>query len=269
MKYRLLIAAAAALFAGGCGSGEATSPIADAGPTGTIRGKVRLVGNMPEQAFEPITKDQGSAVCGDKASLPRLKLGADNGVQNAFVFLDGVKPVQNMQPQKSVLVDQKDCQYAPHSLAVPVGTKLEFTNSDDILHSAVGRQDGPDGAQTLFNIAQPVKGARNLTERALSKPGVVVLTCEAGHPWMFAHVFVADHPYVDVTENSGEFVISNVPVGTHRIKMWHEGVTIRKIHKGLQLYEYEEPYEIVKDIVVEAGKEAVIDFDLELRANSL
>jgi plastocyanin len=189
-------------------------------------------------------------------------------VQNAFVFLEGVKPVQNMQPQKAVHVDQKDCQYVPHSLTVPVGTKLEFTNSDDLLHSAVGRQDGPDGAQTLFNIAQPVKGARNLTEKALTKPGVVVLTCEAGHPWMFAHVFVADHPYVDVTKDTGEFVISKVPVGAYKIRMWHEGVTIKKIHKGLQLYEYEEPYEIVKDVVVEAGGESAIDFELELRPAS-
>jgi plastocyanin len=223
------------------------------------------MGNPPKPAVEPITKEQGSEVCGTAASLPRLKLGKGNGVQNAFVFLEGVKAGARMKPQQSVLVDQKDCQYVPHALAVPVGTRLEFTNSDSILHSAVGRQDGPEGPQTLFNIAQPVKGARNLIEKGLTRPGVVVLTCDAGHPWMFAYVFVADHPHVAVTKSDGDFVIENVPVGTYKIRMWHEGVTIRKIHKQLQIFEYEEPYEIEKEVVVTADAEAIIDFDLTLR----
>lgn len=268
MKYGLLLSLAVVFLVSACGPGETAGTTTTSGPTGRIRGNVRLIGNAPEAAFEPITKDQGSAVCGESASLPRLKLGKDNGVENAFVFLEGVKAVDGMKPRESVLVDQKDCQYVPHALAVPLGTKLEFTNSDSILHSAVGKQEGPDGAQTLFNIAQPVKGARNLTEKALSKPGVVILTCDAGHPWMYAHVFVADHPFVDVSNTDGEFVIENVPAGSYKIKMWHEGVTIKKIHKGLQIYEYEPPYEIEKEVVVEPNGEAVINFDLELRAAS-
>lgn len=249
-----------------CGSNETVDfPGSPTGPTGRIRGNVRLMGDAPKAATEPITKDQGSDVCGPSASLPRLKLGSNNGVQNAFVFLEGVRPAAPMKPQQTVLVDQKDCQYVPHALTVSLGTKLEFTNSDSILHSAVGRQEGPDGPRTLFNIAQPVKGARNLTETGLNKPGVVVLTCDAGHPWMFAYVFVADHPYVSVTKDTGEFVIENVPAGTYKIKMWHEGVNIRKVHRQLQLYEYEEPYEVVKEVVVPENGDAVIDFDLTLR----
>jgi plastocyanin len=263
MKHKLLAGLAAVVLASACGN-ETSGPAAT-GPTGKIRGHVRLAGKLPEPAFEPITKDQGSAVCGTSASLPRLSLGNGNGVQNAFVFLDGVKSSAPMRPQQAVHVDQKDCQYIPHALTVPVGTKLEFTNSDSILHSAVGKQMGPDGPQTLFNIAQPVKGARNVTEAGLTRPGVVVLTCDAGHPWMFANVFVADHPYVAVTRNDGDFVIDNVPAGTYKIKMWHEGVTIKRIHKTLQMFEYEEPYEIEKEITVPANGEVVIDFDLTLR----
>ena len=265
MKHRLLLLFAVALTATACTPDRSEDSATASGPTGRIRGNVRLMGNPPAPAVEPITADQGSAVCGPNASLPRLKLGNGNGIQNAFVFLEGVKPGTSMKPQQSVLVDQKDCQYAPHALSVPVGAKLEFTNSDPILHSAVGRQEGPDGPQTLFNIAQPVKGARNLTERALTRPGVVTLTCDAGHPWMFAYVFVADHPHVAVSGTDGSFVIDNVPPGTYRIKMWHEGVTIKKIHRQLQVFEYEEPYEVEKEVVVTANGEAVIDFDFSLR----
>jgi plastocyanin len=266
MKYRLLLLLAVALLVPACVSDQMgdSGGTSSSGPTGRIRGNVRLVGNLPTPATEPITQDQGT--CGNSASLPRLAVSDAKGVGNAFIYLDGVKPLGTLKPRESVLVDQKDCVYAPHALAVPVGTKLEFTNSDAILHSAVGRQEGPDGPQTLFNIAQPVKGARNVTEKALTKPGVVLLTCEAGHPWMSAYVFVADHPYVSVSGKDGEFLLADVPAGTYKIKMWHEGVNIRKIHKGLQIYEYEEPYEITKEIVVPPNGEAVIDFDLELRA---
>lgn len=266
MKYRLLVVAAVSLLCFGCSPDHAEdTPGPAAGNTGRIRGTLRLQGSAPQPSFDPITEQQD--VCGKQASLPRIVVGKDNGVANAFVFLENVPGgAKAMQPKESVLVDQKDCVYQPHASMIPVGTKLEFTNSDAIFHSAVGRQDGNEGPQTLFNIAQPVKGARNLTQNPLTKPGIVLLTCEAGHPWMSAYVFVADHPYVAVTKTDGEFVIENVPAGTYKIKMWHEGVSVRKIHKALKLYEYEEPYEVVKEVVVQANNDAVVDFDLSLRA---
>jgi hypothetical protein len=51
----------------------------------------------------------------------------------------------------------------------------------------------------------------------------ITLTCEAGHPWMNAFVYVAKDPYVALTDDTGEFVIKDVPPGTYTIKMWHEG----------------------------------------------
>jgi hypothetical protein len=161
-------------------------------------------------------------------------------------------------------MDQKNCQYVPHAMAVPVGTELEITNSDSILHNVNGKIIATEGLLPKFNIAQPIKGQKNKTP-ALDKAGVVTLSCEAGHPWMSAFVLVADNPYVAVSKGDGEFVISNVPVGAYRIKMWHEGVTLKSNNKALQRYEYEEPYEATKDVVVTANGEAVVNFDLSLR----
>jgi hypothetical protein len=47
--------------------------------------------------------------------------------------------------------------------------------------------------------------------------------------------------------------------------MWHEGVTLKSINKRLQLYEYEEPYELTQEVAVTANNEIVANFDLELR----
>ena len=263
---RLVVLLAVTLLGCACSSAERskeTPASSSSARTGRIRGVVRLEGNPPARGVEPITQDQ--ATCGTSVSLPRLALGKSNGVQHAFVYLDGVTSVQDFRPRESVLVDQNKCQYVPHALVVPTGTKLEITNSDPILHNVHGQQAGEDGLQTLFNIAQPVRGQRTPVDQALTKPGIVLLSCEAGHPWMNAYVFVANHPYVAVTADDGEFVIADVPAGTYRIKMWHEGVTLKRNLKTLQRYEYEDPYEITQEVVVQPGVDAVVNFDLSLR----
>jgi plastocyanin len=236
-----------------------------AGPTGRIRGVVRLKGDVPGPSFEPITENQN--VCGNKVQVSRLALGKDKGVAHAFVYLDGVPSVEDVRPRESLLIDQKNCQYAPHALVVPAGSKIDITNSDPILHNVHGQQVTEQGQQTLFNVAQPVRGQRTTVETSLT-PGIVFLTCEAGHPWMSGYLFVANHPYVSVTGDDGEFVIEGVPPGNYRIKMWHEGVALKQNIKSLQRYEYEQPYETTQDVTVEANGEAVVNFDLVLRSGT-
>jgi hypothetical protein len=82
---------------------------------------------------------------------------------------------------------------------------------------------------------------------------------------MTAHMLVTDHDFVAVTDELGRFVIDNVPVGTHPIKMWHEGVSLTRIIASLQQFEYEAPYEITKQVVVRPGTTSDVEFELELR----
>lgn len=259
---KLAVLIAATLLGFGCGT-EQGKDISAAGPAGRIRGVVRLQGALPAPAAERVKEHQ--EICGHDVPLQRIVLGEANGVQDTFVYLDGIPDVHNFAPRQSVLVDQKQCQYDPHVLIVPAGAKIEITNSDPILHNVHGAQLTEEGLRTIFNIAQPVRGQRTTVEPTLTTPGIVVLSCEAGHAWMNAYVFVASHPYVTITNHSGEFVMPAVPAGTYRIKMWHEGVTRKHNIESLQRYEYEEPYEITQDAVVQPGAEAVVNFDLALR----
>lgn len=268
---KLLISISAVLLLFGCTGQQQVNELppadqpeasASTGPTGRIRGVVRFQGDAPTQAFEPITENQN--VCGNRVPVTRLALGKDKGVQHAFVYLDDVQSSETFRPRESLLVDQKDCQYVPHTLVVPAGSKIDITNSDPILHNVHAHQITDQGQTTLFNIAQPVRGQRTTVESSLT-PGIVHLTCEAGHPWMSGYVFVANHPYVTLSGSDGEFVIEGVPPGTYHIKMWHEGVRLKRNIKTLQRYEYEEPYETIQEVKVEANGEAVVNFDLVLR----
>lgn len=234
------------------------------GPTGRIRGLVTLRGSLPVAKSEPITKDQN--ICGASTSLTRLALGKDNAVRHAFIYLEGVPALEEARPRLSTQVEQRGCEYGPHVATVSAGAQLEIVNSDPILHNVHGLESTPDGPQTVFNIAQPIRGQRTKVDASLNRPGIIELKCEAGHPWMTAYILVANHPYVATTNDNGEFIIEGVPAGTYPIKMWHEGVQLKRIIASLQQFEYEGPYEVTQEVVVPPSGEAVVNFGLELRS---
>jgi plastocyanin len=264
-RFSLAVAFAMMAFASGCGdpAGDALpNGVPPAGPGGTIRGRVVLQGDAPKAASDTIAQDQ--KVCGSSVSLPRIALGKENGVQETFVFLEGVQNPAGARPAtttRSVLIDQKECQYVPHTMIVPVNSKVEITNSDPILHNVNGRQ----GDSKVFNYAQARQGQRETVDMAMTKPGIITLACDAGHPWMSAFIYVASHPYVALTDSNGEFVIKDVPPGTYTLKMWHEGVTLKDINKRLQVYNYEDPYELTQQVTVAANTDATANFELVLR----
>jgi plastocyanin len=240
-----------------------SAPPPTAGPTGRIRGVVTLVGAPPQARSESVL--QNHDVCGQSVAVTRLAVGKDNGVGHAFVYLEGVKTNGTLAPRAAMQVEQKGCEYGPHTMTLMPGTDLEIVNEDPILHNVHAKAPTADGPLTIFNIAQPVRGQRTKIDAPLDKPGVVSLTCEAGHPWMTAHILVTTHPYVATTNRAGEFVIDHVPVGTYAIKMWHEGVRITQVIPSLQRYEWEAPYESTQQVVVTVNEDAIVKFALELR----
>jgi hypothetical protein len=245
------------------GSGQRAPSVA-AGPTGRIRGVVTFKGEAPAERVERVTENQG--ICGDSVPMTRLALGANAGVGNAFIYLDGIKGTGVPRTQATLQLEQERCSYAPRTMVASMGAALEIVNDDPILHNVHARAPTADGLRTLFNIAQPVRGQRTKLDAPFTTTGVVTLTCEAGHPWMAAYVLVADHPYVAVSGENGEFTIENAPAGTYPIRLWHEGVQVKRIVSHLQQYEYEDPYELRAEVVVPPDGEAVVNFELALRA---
>jgi plastocyanin len=271
---RFLWVSALAGSVAGCSAPQQTAPATEslrsASPAetpranrGRIRGLVSLRGGAPAHRSEPIAKDQN--VCGSTASVTRIALGKDDTVRGAFVYLDGISTSEPVRPRLSTQVEQKGCEYGPHVMTLAAGGSLEIVNNDPILHNVHARQAAADGLQTVFNIAQPIRGQRTKVDAPLDKPGIVALTCEAGHPWMTAYIFVANHPFVATSGDNGEFVIDDVPAGTYPIRMWHEGVQLSRVIPSMQVYEYEEPYEATEQVVVPANGEAVVNFSFELR----
>jgi len=274
MMVKALRPAVWALIVIGAGCGVADGPAADrsdqarpelTASTGTIRGVVTLRGSGPPTRSEPVSQQQN--VCGTSVGVTRLSLGANGGVGRAIVYLDdvpaGAAPPRPQRPV--VVVGQKDCQYTPATLVVSPSTPIDIVNDDPILHNVHAREQTGDGLRTVFNIAQPVRGQRTRVSVPLARSGVIELSCEAGHPWMSAYMLVANHGYATVTDENGGFVITDVPVATYPLTMWHQGVTLTRVIPSLQRFEYEAPYQVTEQVVVRPNEETIVNFALELR----
>src|SRR5439155_276722 len=76
----------------------------------------------------------------------------------------------------------------------------------------------------------------------------VRVRCDA-HPHMFAWLIVHDSPYVAVTDDRGAFRIADVPPGTYKVTMWHEGFRPRGVDKdGRPLYD--EPRTMTRHVTI-------------------
>jgi plastocyanin len=186
--------AAALLFVRGAGAG-------------TIRGTVTWSGEAPPLAPVPTTKDR--AVCGEAVEDESLVVEKGR-VANVILRLHGAPPGVPVR----VTLDQERCRFRPRVQTAPLGSTLEVTNADPILHTAHGWA----GRVTRFDLVTPRRQARG--EAKLDRPGLVQVRCDV-HSWMVAWILVAEGA-ATVTARDGTFTLSGVPAGTHTVTAWHE-----------------------------------------------
>jgi hypothetical protein len=228
---------------------------------GTISGTVRLKGAARMVEMKVL---QDNARCGEMKTSPALVLGKDNTVANAVISLDSIaqgKKFTSTVPE----MDQVKCEYVPHILLVPLGGKYHIVNSDPILHNVhsydLGSTDAVGRPDTIFNVALPIAGMKR--EMIAETAGIHMTLCDAGHQWMNGYLIVMRHPYYALTDSNGMFVLNNVPPGTYKIKMWHEGVP--ELKDGRIDFKAEKPYEVLKTVTVTPKSKTIVDFDFTLR----
>ena len=201
----LLLAQAAA----DAGAPAAAPPAAG---SGRITGKVTVAGLAPKLANLPVTRDLKT--CGTSKPDESLEVGPGGGVKNAVLWLlDGPKPKKGDKPK--AILDQKQCEFTPHIVVLPVGGTLEIVNGDKLFHNVHAR----DADKTVFNYAMPVPN--HVIPRPMKAPALLRVTCDV-HPWMRAWVDVLPTTAFAVTDESGTYTIADVPPGKYKLKLWHE-----------------------------------------------
>lgn len=137
----------------------------------------------------------------------------------SVVYVEAIQGKTPEPSQKSEVMDQHGLQFQPHILVVPVGSTVEFLNSDKVAHNVfwpsisgnkkLGHNMGtwPTGEKRPFKF---------------DSPGVVTLLCNV-HPEMAGYIVVTPTQYFAETDASGNYKIENLPDGQYTITAWHEG----------------------------------------------
>jgi hypothetical protein len=216
--FRMFVISLAILLAPAFSAAQSEYQVISFQNGGTIRGAVKWQGAQPHLVSSEINKD--TQVCdplGQKhRDLERLLISPSSGVANTVVYLRNITRGKAMElPAQRRFLDQKSCRYEPHILLVPSQATLTVRDSDPLLHT-VQMSGNADYNLPFVREGQEIS-------RPMTREGVVSLRCNAGHVWMNAEMIVARHPYYTVTDQDGNFELTNVPPGDYEIVAWHEG----------------------------------------------
>jgi plastocyanin len=119
-------------------------------------------------------------------------------------------------PRGSYMVEQRDIQFQPRVLIVPVGATVGFPNRDKVRHH-------------VYSFSKPKKfdirlyGREESRTVVFDKPGVVALGCNI-HDLMSGFVFVTATPFAAQANAAGKVAWGDVPVGQAVLRVWHPSI---------------------------------------------
>ncbi len=111
-------------------------------------------------------------------------------------------------------ITQRNKEFHPHVLAVPVGTAVEFPNEDPFFHNVFSLYKGKRFDLGLYEAGSSRKVV-------FDKPGVSFIFCNI-HPDLNAFVLALETPYFATTDRSGRAEINDLPFGRYQMKVWYE-----------------------------------------------
>ena len=122
-------------------------------------------------------------------------------------------------PAKPFVIDQKGLLFIPHVVVVPVGSSVDFLNSDSVAHNVFWTNISGD-KKLGHNLGTWPKGEKR--SFTFDKAGVAPVLCNV-HPDMAGYVIISPTPYFAETDDSGTYKIKDVPDGSYTLVVWHEG----------------------------------------------
>jgi plastocyanin len=113
----------------------------------------------------------------------------------------------------SYTVDQKNIQFHPFVLVVPVNSNVAFPNFDPVRHHVYSFSP-----TKRFELKLYAKEQSHSVR--FDRAGIVALGCNI-HDQMTAFIDVVDTPWAVKTDASGNAVLNGVPTGQVKISVWH------------------------------------------------
>jgi plastocyanin len=204
---------------------------------GELYGTIKIKGNPPENKVHPVTNNPD--FCGNTVQEEVIVVNPKNqGLKNVVIHIEGIKKGKK-EASSIIFIENKKCHFTPHVMTGMAGDAYEIRNLDPVLHNTHLYLE----EISLLNVAMP-SGGKNI-RRSFTQTGVVKVKCDA-HKFMQGWVVLSDNPYTAVTDEEGNYRISEIPPGKYRIKAWHEGVPGKE-----------------KEVTILPGKKTELSVDLD------
>jgi len=133
----------------------------------------------------------------------------------AVVTLD-MPGVAAPRPRGSYAVEQRDIQFQPHVLIVPVGASVGFPNRDKVRHHVYSFSKAKHFDLKLY-------GREDTRTVTFDQPGPVALGCNI-HDTMSGVVFVTATPFAATTDANGRVQLAGVPAARGTLRVWHPSI---------------------------------------------
>jgi hypothetical protein len=272
-----------AVLAAGCGSDSpardtepATRPatlgaVFDAAKTGRVAGRVVWAGPIPDPPpflFAQPRPDGAGLIYQSAENPNRPRVDAKSrAVAGAVVFLRGIDtaasrpwdlpPVSVEMGAGKITVVQGDRRERVGF--VRRGESFSAKSVEPVFHILRGRGDA------YFSLTLPAPDRP--VSRALPGAGRVELSSGSGLYWARADLFVAEHPYVTVTDADGRFSLEQVPAGRVEVVAWVPGWQVARQDRNpdttaVSEMTYTPPVERVAPIAVNPGEGREVNFSM-------
>jgi len=244
--------------------------------SGTIKGRIIFNEKVPPPKEFAFAKFPNESYCkqnpnkssdGKKRLLKQVEVDNNQGLKNAIVAVrDIVDKTWMAQFKKTPAqkVTAKLCQFFPYTgIAVQKG-KFKVTNFDSdpddpkaregVIHNPHAFDVLGEKSTTLFNVGLPTKGSsleKILKLRMARNGGVVRLQCDQ-HEYMENWFLPVSNKHYATSKTNGTFEINDVPVGKHKLLVWHP--TVAKSTMGKTALEIE--------VDVKEGQEVFYEVDV-------
>lgn len=222
----------------------ALSMLAVCAPAETISGTILIKKRLTKRSVTPAVSvyQRGTEV----------KLGADAPQDplvyersRVVVYLEGpaASPGGATPGSSPAQMAQLDRRFSPDLVVIPVGSTVVFPNMDPIFHNVFSLSKAKS-----FDLGSFDKGDSRTV--VFPKPGIVEVFCHL-HPNMAGTIVVTPNRLYARPDATGLYNIPDVPPGQYTVVAWHKTAGFFK-----------------KQITIEAGHDASVDFFIPLEENA-
>lgn len=169
---------------------------------------------VPKAASAPVAPVVSTSILRGQITLQARSgqtLGVDE-VRDAVLWFTPNRTLAAPKPGRYT-IDTRNKRFSPRTLVLPVGSSVDFPNSDPVIHNVFSLSPGNEFDLGLY-------GEGESAEAVLAKPGVVMAFCNV-HYSMFAALVVVDTPYTAQVGADGRFELRDLPAGGGTLHLWH------------------------------------------------